>query len=38
MDGATQLNNTLVSEAEAASKDLVVQANSLQDAMNFFKL
>ena len=38
MDGATQLNNTLVNEAEAASKDLVVQANSLQDAMNFFKL
>ena len=38
MDGATQLNNTLVSEAETASKDLVVQANSLQDAMNFFKL
>ena len=38
MDGATQMNNALVSDAENASKDLVVQANSLQEAMSFFKL
>ena len=38
MDGATQQNSALVNEAEAASRDLVAQANSLQDAMKFFKL
>ena len=38
MDGAAQQNSALVNEAEAASRDLVVQANSLQDAMRFFKL
>ena len=37
MDGATQFNNTLVSDAEVASRDLVAQANSLQEAMRFFK-
>ena len=37
MDGATQLNNALVNDAETASKDLVVQAHSLQEAMSFFK-
>ena len=38
MDGATQMNNALVSDAENASRDLVAQANSLQEAMKFFKL
>ena len=38
MDGATQMNNALVNDAENASKDLVAQANSLQQAMKFFKL
>ena len=38
MDGATQMNNALVNDAENASRDLVNQANSLQKAMKFFKL
>ncbi|MEI0603985.1 methyl-accepting chemotaxis protein [Brachyspira alvinipulli] len=37
MDGATQMNNALVGDAESASRDLVNQANSLQEAMKFFK-
>ena len=32
------MNNALVNDAENASKDLVAQANSLQQAMKFFKL
>ena len=31
------VNNALVNDAETASKDLVVQAHSLQEAMSFFK-
>ncbi|WP_295154979.1 methyl-accepting chemotaxis protein [uncultured Brachyspira sp.] len=38
IDGATQMNNTLVSNAESTSRDLLAQANSLQEVMSFFKL